>query len=142
LNRAEFPDREIPPVVVDTILEGMREGVSEPWGTGSRIKYGTGDYEPIFNVPGVVVMGKTGTAQAPPWARDVDGDGTIAQRERTTGLEHAWFVGLVGNARDGKPRYAIAVLIEYGGSGGRVAGPVANQIIEALQSEGYLEGAQ
>ena len=142
LNREEFPDREIPPVVVDTILEGMREGVSESWGTGSRIKYGPGDYEPIFNVPGVVVMGKTGTAQAPPWSRDVDGDGVIGARERTAGLEHAWFVGLVGNERDGRPRFAIAVLLEYGGSGGRVAGPVANQIIEALQAEGYLEVAE
>ena len=32
----------------------------------------------------------------------------------------------------------IAVIVEYGGSGGRTAGPVANQIIHALQVEGYL----
>lgn len=139
VDREQFPDREIPPAVVETILDGMRQGVTESWGSGSRIKYGPGDYDPIFNVPGVVVMGKTGTAQAPPWSRDVDGDGVILKAERTSGLEHAWFVGLVGNENDGKPRFAIAVLIEYGGSGGRVAGPVANQIIEALQSEGYLE---
>lgn len=142
LDREQFPDREIPPVVVNTILEGMREGVTESWGTGSQIKYGPGDYEPIFNVPGVVVMGKTGTAQSPPWSRDVDGDGLLATGERTSGLEHAWFVGLVGNEEDGQPRFAIAVLVEYGGSGGRVAGPVANQIVHALQSEGYLESAE
>ena len=35
---------------------------------------------------------------------------------------------------------ALAVIVEYGGSGGRVAGPIANQIIHALQDEGYLPG--
>jgi hypothetical protein len=32
------------------------------------------------------------------------------------------------------------VLVEYGGSGGRAAGPIANQIVRALQHEGYLPG--
>ena len=31
-----------------------------------------------------------------------------------------------------------AVMAEYGGSGGRVSGPVANQIVHALADEGYL----
>jgi cell division protein FtsI/penicillin-binding protein 2 len=110
--------------------------VSEPWATGSRIKYGTGDYEPIFTSAGVI--GKTGTAQAPPWPRDVDGDGVISPGESVSGLEHAWFVGLVG-AETGPPQFAIAVIVEFGGSGGRVAGPVANQIIEALKQTGYLQ---
>ena len=134
----ESDDRLISPAAVSAALEGLRMGVTEPWGTGSRIKYGSGDYEPIFTHGDVAVMGKTGTAQAPPWNRDADGDGVISAGERTSGLEHAWFVGLVGEAADGDPRYAIAVLVEYGGSGGRVAGPIANQIIGALKSEGYL----
>ena len=33
---------------------------------------------------------------------------------------------------------AIAVLVEYGGSGGRPAGPIANQLIRVLQGRGYL----
>ena len=37
-----------------------------------------------------------------------------------------------------RPRYAIAVVIDYGGSGGKVSGPIANQIIHALIAEGYL----
>ncbi|MCH2133750.1 MAG: hypothetical protein MK116_08365 [Phycisphaerales bacterium] len=135
LDAAEF---HVAPHVVDAALEGLRLGVTEPWGTGSRIKYGSGDYEPIFTVPGVTVMGKTGTAQAPPWPRDVDGDGVLAPGEQTRGLEHAWFVGLVGD--DDVPKYAISVLVEYGGSGGRVAGPIANQVIQALRDEGYLDG--
>jgi hypothetical protein len=33
------------------------------------------------------------------------------------------------------------VFVEHGGSGGKCAGPVANQVIHALVQEGYLEGA-
>ena len=32
------------------------------------------------------------------------------------------------------PLYAIAVVVEFGGSGGRVSGPIVNQIIRALQT--------
>ena len=34
----------------------------------------------------------------------------------------------------------IVVVVEYAGSGGQVAGPIANQVIEALKVEGYLPG--
>jgi cell division protein FtsI/penicillin-binding protein 2 len=51
---------------------------------------------------------------------------------------HAWFIGYTqradtppGAAPTGRV-YAIAVLVEFGGSGGRVAGPVARQIAEWL----------
>ena len=36
------------------------------------------------------------------------------------------------------PKYAVSVVVEHGGSGGRVAGPVANQVVWALIAEGYL----
>ena len=60
-------------------------------------------------------------------------------RGADTGLpSHAWFIAYTqpkntprGAAPDG-PSYAICVLIEYGGSGGRVAGPVAKEIAELL----------
>ncbi|MBK8914086.1 MAG: hypothetical protein IPM64_05695 [Phycisphaerales bacterium] len=51
---------------------------------------------------------------------------------------HAWFIGYTqststrrGAAPQG-PSYAIAVLIEFGGSGGRVAGPAAREIANAV----------
>lgn len=50
---------------------------------------------------------------------------------------HAWFIGYTQTSDTplgATPRgraYAIAVLIEYGGSGGQVAGPVAKRIAEA-----------
>ncbi len=51
---------------------------------------------------------------------------------------HAWFIGFTqrdDTPRGGRPRgrcYAISVIIEFGGSGGRVAGPLVRQIAERL----------
>ncbi|MDQ3525729.1 MAG: penicillin-binding transpeptidase domain-containing protein, partial [Chloroflexota bacterium] len=54
--------------------------------------------------PGYVVGGKTGTAE--------------------TGVEtpHAWFIGFIGPL-DGESQYAVAVVLEFGGSG--LTGPVS-----------------
>jgi penicillin-binding protein 2 len=117
-------------------MEGLRQAVEEQHGTGHHVKYGDGTSEVVFDVPDVRMMGKTGTAQAPPLAWDEDGDGS---NERVVkGLDHSWFVGLVGDRGDSTPRYAVAVIVEYGGSGGKTAGPVAEQVIRALVEEGYL----
>jgi penicillin-binding protein 2 len=70
----------------------------------------------------------------------VDDDGDGAAERTVTGLEHGWFVGLVGDASEDRPRYAVAVVLEHGGSGGRSAGPIANQVIHALIAEDYLRG--
>ena len=133
------PDAMFDPEIVDTILEGLESAVTDSWGTGSRLKYGPGDYEPIFNVEPLRVWGKTGTAQAPPLVTDVDGDGVLQPGERIENLHHAWFVGLAGET---DPRYAMAVFVEHGGSGGRVAGPIANQVIHALRETGHLSGGE
>lgn len=121
------------PASVDVILEGMRRSVGEELGTGHHIRYPTGEKEPIFNVPGVRVYGKTGTAQASPTV----GEDESGERVVLRAGEHAWFVVVVG-PEVGLPRYAIAVVVEHGGSGGRVAGPIANQVVWALRAEGYL----
>jgi cell division protein FtsI/penicillin-binding protein 2 len=85
---------------------------------------------------GITVRGKTGTAQAPNIVVDGDKEAGTSARIVRSG-DHSWFVMLVG--RDGeRPRYAVAVVVDYGGSGGRVAGPIANQILRALRDEGYL----
>ncbi len=131
-------DMTLDETIVTTVLEGMRRSVSELIGTGHHITYTDGVQEPIINAEGVTVWAKTGTAQATPAAFDLDGDGTAdVSLDNPT---HAWFVGLVGqgDAEHAQPRYVIAVIVEYGGSGGRTAGPVANEIIRALQTQGYL----
>ena len=61
-------------------------------------------------LPNIVVAGKTGTAQNP------------------HGEDHAWFVAY---APAENPRIAIAVIVENGGSGGRVAAPIVQKTLEA-----------
>jgi penicillin-binding protein 2 len=59
----------------------------------------------------VSVAGKTGTA------------------ETGTGEPHAWFAGYA--PADG-PQIAVAVIVEYGGDGAKVAAPIFRQVIEAF----------
>ncbi|HEY5579443.1 MAG TPA: penicillin-binding transpeptidase domain-containing protein, partial [Acidimicrobiia bacterium] len=54
---------------------------------------------------------------------------------------HAWFVGVAPVA---DPRYVVVVFIEEGGSGGRVAAPVAKVVLQHLMGvpvTGVVEGA-
>ena len=73
------------------------------------VSAGTGRRAAISGYP---VAGKTGTAEA-------SDDKSV--------LSHAWFVGYV--ARESAP-YAVAVLIEHGGSGGDVAAPLARRALQ------------
>ncbi len=119
---------------IDVALEGLRLSANDPRGTGHHITLTNGTRENIFTAPGVAVWGKTGTATAAPLRADTDGDGTV---ETLREGDHSWFVVLVGP--EGRaPSHAIAVLMEYAGSGARVSGPVINQVIHALIDEGYL----
>ena len=132
-------DLPLDEALVTATLEGLRRAVSEEYGSAHHIRYADGTIEPIINAPGVTVWAKTGTAEAPPLVVDSNGDGEIDDRDQpVTALDHAWFVGLVGPEEDGRPHYALAVIVEHGGSGSKVAGPIANQIIWAMQVEGYL----
>jgi penicillin-binding protein 2 len=136
-------DLKIPPRAVRLSLDGLKRAVSEERGTGHHITVdqafgGTGVPEVIFNAPGVEVWGKSGTADSGLKARDSLGNVLREVDGRAVSIDHSWFVVLAGKKGENTPRYAIAVLIENGGSGGRVAGPVCNQVIWALIAEGYL----
>lgn len=125
---------------VEVALEGLRAAVSDERGTGHHMTIELPDgprRERIFTIPGVQVWGKSGTADSGQLARDAFGSTILDPLGRPVSVDHSWFVVLVGPRGD-RPRYAIAVMIEGGGSGGRVAGPVTNQIIAALIAEGYL----
>jgi penicillin-binding protein 2 len=67
----------------------------------------------------IAIAGKTGTAQA--------GKGQP---------DHAWFAGY---APADNPRVAFAVVLEHAGSGSKVAGPLARQLVEALLADGVLQ---
>jgi penicillin-binding protein 2 len=98
--------RTIPlaPTTWDVIREGMRRVVEEPGGTGGNAR-----------IKGIVVAGKTGTAQNP------------------HGPDHAWFIGW---APYDAPRIAVAAVIENAGFGGSYAAPIAGKCMER-----YLQGA-
>ena len=67
----------------------------------------------------VSMAGKTGTAQL------------------GEGMPHAWFTGFAPYDGDA-PRLAFAVLVEHGGYGGRVAAPIAREVMEAARDLGLL----
>ena len=80
-------------------------------GTGAKAK-----------VPGVLIAGKTGTAQVVK-----KGD----EKGHATLKDHGWFVSF---APVDNPRIAVVVLVENGGFGGQVAAPVAKAMYEAAFS--------
>ncbi len=135
-----------PPVPIttktrDIVLEGLRRVIADPrLGTANHIRFDDGTEEPIFNTPPAVTLwGKTGTAQAPTLFDDANDNNRLDDGETILRQgDHSWFVLLAGTDR---PRYAIAVLMEYAGSGAKVSGPIANQIVHALIDEGYLPRA-
>ena len=148
-------DIGLDPAAVERALEGLWLSVNDPThgtGHGTRIN---GESVVYFNAPGVSVWGKTGTAQevatltkqlkigpdgkvVPPGSDEPPGTTTVFRPVKDL-YTHAWFVGLV--APEGQePKYAISVMMEFAGSGGRVSGPIANQIVHALQAEKYLPG--
>lgn len=130
----------IPSRAIRDALAGLEKSANDPaFGTGYAMSF-DGVKDPMFNAPGVTVWGKTGTADASPVVGDPDGDGPMDKMVLRTG-DHSWYVTLVGD-KGGPPRYAIAVVVDYGGSGGRVSGPISNQIVHALIQEGYLSGGR
>lgn len=129
-------DLRIDPAALDAAIEGLRLSVNDDAGTGAMLKFPDGTREPIFTKrPGIFVVGKTGTADAPEILGEIRDE--TRRREILRDGDHSWFVVMVGK-EGSRPRYAISVIMEYAGSGGRVSGPICNQIIEALLAEGYL----
>ncbi|MBE8159010.1 MAG: penicillin-binding protein 2, partial [Betaproteobacteria bacterium] len=103
-------------------VRGALAAVTKPGGTAPRvgrgIKYG--------------IAGKTGTAQVSKLRRNEAGD-RIKNKDLPKHLrDDAWFVGY---APAKNPRVAVAVVVENSGSGGRVAGPIARELVAAYMKE-------
>ncbi len=135
-------DIGLPAWSVRDALEGLDKVVNNRrWGSGFGIRYQELEpHTPTFNAPGIQVWGKTGTADAPAIFFDPDkvgDDNGPMEPFIVRDGDHSWYVTLVGR-EGGSPEYAIAVVVDYAGSGGRVSGPINNQIIHALIAEGYL----
>jgi penicillin-binding protein 2 len=96
----------IAPESLATVRQAMVGVVNETKGTAYKARSDE-----------IEVAGKTGTAQ-------VRSGRTEGGYEGNT---HAWFVGF---APAGRPRLAIAVMVEHGGHGGDVAAPIAVEIVD------------
>lgn len=108
---------------LEIVKQGMHDVMNKERGSG---------YASRFNYKGKKMGGKTGTAQIR----------RISMQERKTGIikqddlpwhlrDHGLFVGY---APHDKPKYAIAVVAEHGGSGPAVATPIAaGLLLEALK---------
>lgn len=91
----------IDPVYFNAVIEGMDLAVNGEAGSGSTAR--------TAQVPGVIVCGKTGTAQNP------------------HGEDHSIFIAF---APKDNPKIALAVYIENGGFGSTWAAPTAKLMIE------------
>ena len=113
------------------------------------------DQDPLNDIQ---IAGKTGSAQTGGLMSIVDHDATgkpivrqinfgdpgtegwYSEPTVTDGhpekhMAHAWFIGY---APASHPQVAFCVLVEYGETGGRVAGPIAHDLLVACVKHGYL----
>ncbi len=116
------PSLGISPANLATVIEGMNRVTNSPTGTAFKKR---------ISEPGWEMAGKTGTAQVR----------RITMAERAAGVRkqedkpwierhHALFVGF---APVSAPRYAVAVIVEHGGSGSGAAAPVARDLLREAQ---------
>ena len=101
---------EMDSATVSALRRDFQQVVNGPIGTARSAFAGFG--------PGVsTVGGKTGTAEI------------IKAVEDVQEVDTAWFVGVVPVL---SPDYVVTVVVERGGSGGRVAAPVARQVLQYI----------
>ena len=105
---------------VKFVLNAMFRSTNEVYGTSFSSRIDDPKYQ---------FAGKTGTAQVKRITeaeRELDLDtNQIPYKER----DHAWFIAF-GPYK--KPRYAISVLVEHGGSGSKTAAPIAKKLFKLV----------
>ena len=99
------------PEDIALVRNGMRDVMHGSWGTARR-----------HAVPGVFMAGKTGTAEF----------GRKDEKKR-----HAWMIAF---APFEAPRYAVAMLVDEGISGGETAAPMVRKLMEGLFAGSAEEG--
>lgn len=100
------------PQHIELIRQGMEDVVQKPWGTCKRA-----------SIPGLI--GKSGSTQVCRVTQGQRDDPNFWQNRPKHLIEHALFVGY-------KDPYAIVVVAEHGGSGGKVAAPIAARILSQI----------
>ncbi|MDT1061274.1 penicillin-binding protein 2 [Paracoccus sp. CPCC 101403] len=121
----EFPELGINPLFLRTVQGGMDAVMNSARGTARRARIQTEEWR---------MAGKTGTSQvrnitAAERARGVISNDQLPWNRR----DHALFVCF---APYDMPRYAVSVVVEHGGGGGSVAGPIARDILLFALADG------
>lgn len=117
-----FKDIGISKRSLDVIREGMNRVTNVRRGTAYRAR---------ISEEGMEMSGKTGTAQVRRISKAERETGVLKNHERPwRERDHALFVGY---APSDNPRYAVAVVVEHGGGGSKVAAPIARDLLLETQ---------
>jgi penicillin-binding protein 2 len=119
---SELPALDIPERHLEIVREGMRRVTNDQGGTAFRARIAE---------PGMEMAAKTGTAQV----RHISMSEHLSGVRKNKDLpwqqrDHALFVCFAPVAA---PRYALSVVVEHGGGGSAVAGPIAHDIMLETQ---------
>ena len=117
-NVGEFEELPFARENINLILRGLYRVVNK--------KSGTAYYRRIKNKK-YIMAGKTGTSQVVAIDHSKKDDEEVSFERRNHGL-------FVGYAPFHKPKYAISVVVEHGGSGSSSAAPIAKKILHKIQT--------
>jgi len=121
-KKPEFKTLGISKWALDIVRDGMNRVTNEQRGTAYRAR---------IKEEGMEMSGKTGTAQVRRISKAERDTRVLKNHERPwRQRDHALFVGY---APSDNPRYAVAVVVEHGGGGSKVAAPIARDVLLATQ---------
>lgn len=125
LEDAALGDMVADPEHLAFVRDAMKGVVEEPGGTAYWALRAKG-----VDLPGIQMGGKTGTSQVRRISKEERDRGVIKNEDLPwRRRDHALFVCF---APVDKPRYAVAVVVEHGGSGSSAASPTARDIMREL----------
>ena len=117
LDSFTFPPLDIAPGIIDVLHRGMRAVASGSRGTARK-----------YDLAKEGMAGKTGTVQVKRITKEQREKGIIDNIDRPwKERDHALFVAFAPYKR---PKYAISLVVEHGGSGSTMAAPIARDILD------------
>ena len=114
-----FPPLDIAPEITDVLHRGMRAVTNGPGGTARK-----------YDLAQQGMAGKTGTVQVKRITKEQREKGITDNIDRPwKERDHALFVAFAPYKR---PKYAISLVVEHGGSGSSMAAPIARDILDHM----------
>jgi penicillin-binding protein 2 len=123
-RNTDYQDLGVNPVHLERVKQGFVRVINSPFGTAYRQRVTEKGFE---------IAGKSSTTQVRSISKKEREQGVIKNENLEWKLrDHGMFFGF---APADNPRFAVAVVIEHGGGGGRVAAPIAKDVLLALQKK-------